>query len=87
MASETTILETATLAIPKSIVHRLEERARIHGKPVAAEAAELLSKALDEDEGEAKLMEEIGKDREEAAKQGVYITDDFIREAKNWGRE
>jgi len=75
------------LAIPKSIVHRLEERARIHGKPVATEAAELLSRALDEDEREANLLEEIRKDREEAAKQGVYITDELIREAKNWGRK
>jgi len=79
--------ETITLEVPKGTVHRIEERARVRGNSISAEAAELLLKVLDEEEHEAKLMEEVRKDREEAAKQGVYITDEFIREAKNWGRE
>jgi hypothetical protein len=36
---------------------------------------------------EAELLEEIGKDREAAAKKGVYLTDDVIRQAKEWGRK
>ena len=79
--------ETITLEVPKGTVHRIEKRALVRGKSIGDEAAELLLKVLDEEEREAKLMEEISKDREEAAKQGIYITDEFIREAKNWGRE
>lgn len=42
---------------------------------------------LEDEKREAELLEEIRKDREEMARQGVYLTDEFIQEAKRWGRE
>jgi cytochrome c-type biogenesis protein CcmH/NrfG len=65
----------------------IEARARAQNTTVTAQAVELLAKALAVDPREAELLAEIRREREEMAKAGVYITDESIAEAKNWGRE
>jgi hypothetical protein len=75
-----------TLALPKTLFLQIEERARTNGTSVDAEAAELLARALADDAREAELLAEIRNERQEMADRGVFITDDFINEAKNWGR-
>ncbi|HEX4794567.1 MAG TPA: hypothetical protein VH370_12280 [Humisphaera sp.] len=77
----------STLTVPEGLFKELEERARAHGITVDGEAAELLAKALDRDKRESQLMSEIRKEREELARRGVFLTDDVIQQARNWGRE
>jgi hypothetical protein len=77
----------STLTVPDALFHQIEERARASGKTVEVEAVELLAKALNEDLAEAELMAEIRKERDEMAARGVFLTNESIAEAKNWGRE
>jgi hypothetical protein len=76
-----------TLTVPEEIFQQIESRARAQGTTVDVQAADLLSKALAEDFREAELLAEIRLDREEMAKGSVFLTDESIAEAKNWGRQ
>lgn len=77
-----------SLNLPDELYERIEKLARIRGKPVGDVAAEFLVKGLAADEAaEEILMAEIRADREEMARRGVFLTEESIREAKNWGRE
>jgi len=77
----------STLTVPDDLFKELEERARARGISVDGEAAELLARALDRDKRESQLMSEIRKEREELARRGVFLTDEIIQQAKNWGRK
>src|SRR3954471_18797856 len=48
--------------------------------------AELPTMTPSDEAQEAKLLEEIKKARDEMARQGVYLTEEFIQRAKRWGR-
>ena len=74
-----------TLTLPDGVAQQLEERARVFGTTVELQAAELLSKALVDDE--AQLLHEIRAERESLARRGAKLTDDLIRDAKAWGRK
>ena len=79
-----------SLEIPNlsdEVYARIERQAHIAGRSVAEVAADLLARASDEEEKEAKLMGEIAAEREELARQGVYLTDEDIDAAIRWGRE
>jgi hypothetical protein len=76
-----------TVTVPHDLFHQIEERARAAGKSVDAQAAELLTKALADELRERQLLSEVRKEREAIAGRGVYLTDDSIRQAKEWGRE
>ena len=76
----------STLTVPENLLHMIEARARNQGTTVDVQVAELLAKALAEDAREAELLAEIRKEREEMANRGVFLTDDFINEAKRSGQ-
>jgi predicted transcriptional regulator len=76
-----------TLSLPDDLLKQIEERARERGRPVDMEAVQILRQFFEDDAREAQMMEEIRKDREEAARQGLFIDDEFINQAKRWGRE
>lgn len=78
-------LEIANL--PDEVYQHMEKLARVRGKTVGEVAADYIAKGFAAEEAaEAQLMAEIRAEREEMAKRGVFITEDDIREAKNWGR-
>ena len=47
----------------------------------------MLARNVADEQHEAALLEEIRKDREEMAKKGVYLTEEDIQSAIDWGRE
>ena len=74
--------------LPDDIYDQIERLARVRGTTVANVAADFLTKALTgADEAEARLMADIRADREQMAREGVWITDADIREGREWGRE
>jgi len=80
-------LNALNIQLSEQLLLEIQQQAVAHGMDVEAYAAQLLARAIAEDRREAHLMEEIRKDREQMARQGVYITDDFITQAKRWGRK
>jgi hypothetical protein len=78
-------LEIANL--PEEVYQHIEKLARVRGKAVGEVAADYIAKGLAAEEAaQAQVMAEIRTEREEMAKRGVYITEERVREAKNWGR-
>lgn len=74
--------------IPDELYEQIEKLARVKGCSVSALAADVLAKGMAGDEDrEAALMAEIRAEREALAKRGVWVTDEDIRSAKNWGRK
>jgi hypothetical protein len=77
----------ATITIPQALFELVQQRANSSGTTVDEEATKLLTRAIEREKSEAQLLSEIRMEREEMASRGVHITDDFIREARNWGRK
>ena len=73
--------------VPDDVYHAIERRARAAGRTPEKEAAEMLARNVADEQHEAALLEEIRKDREEMAKKGVYLTEEDIQSAIDWGRE
>jgi hypothetical protein len=73
--------------LPDEVYDVIENRARQTGRSPAEQAAEMLARSAAEELREATLMEEIRKDREEMARKGVYLTEEDIQSAIDWGRE
>jgi len=73
--------------IPDDVYRRIEQKAIADGVTVPQEVAKLLERAIAEDEEEARLMAEVRRERQALAAKGVYLTDDFLTEAKAWGRK
>ena len=78
---------TTTVTLSDAFFHEIGELARARGTTVEAQIAELLAKALAHDAREAELLAEIRKERDEMAQKGLFLTDDFIAQAKSWGRK
>jgi predicted transcriptional regulator len=73
--------------LPDEVYRRLEQLARVEGKPLSDVAARLLAKVLTPQIEEEQLLAEIRAEREVMAKRGVFITDDDIRRGRDWGRQ
>jgi predicted transcriptional regulator len=73
--------------LPDEVYRRLEQLARVEGKPLSDVAARLLAKVLTPQIEEEQLLAEIRAEREAMAKRGVFITDDDIRRGRDWGRQ
>ncbi len=80
-------LEIANL--PDGMYQRIEEQAAAHGTTVSQEAAELLAKALaDDDTRETELLAELAAGRAELKAKGIpSISETEIQDMKQWGRE
>ncbi len=81
----------ATLTIknvPKKLHQRLKESAAAHRRSLNSEVIarlerELMSRPVDSEE----FLREVQEARERiAAKTGIFVTDEDLKEAKNWGR-
>jgi plasmid stability protein len=66
----------------------IEERARLEGKTASDVAAELISTAFSGDRvSQTDLEAEIRAEREQMAREGFWLTDESLREAREWGRK
>jgi hypothetical protein len=75
------------LDLPDAVYEAIERRARAAGHAPAAEAVKLLSLGVEAELKEQVLLEEIRKDRDEMARRGIFLTDEDIQSAINWGRK
>lgn len=74
------------LDVRDEVFAKLEVAARRGRTTVSELAAQVLSKAVEDDEAiEAALMEEIRQGREEL--KHIFLTDEDIDAAKKWGRK
>jgi hypothetical protein len=74
--------------LPDETYELIEKLARVRGCSICELAADLLAKGLaGNPAAEAALLEQIRIEREEMARRGVWITDEDIRAAKNYGRK
>jgi len=65
----------------------IERRARAAGRSPAEEVAEVIAGNAAAEAREAALLEELRKDHEEQARAGIFLTDEDILSAVEWGRE
>ena len=77
----------ASLNVPEDLYRKLQEHARDIGHSPDEDAAQLLERALSSEAGEHALLEEIRRERDAMADQGVCLSDDALREGRNWGRK
>lgn len=75
------------LSLPDDVYYLIERRARVSGRSLADEAADMLSRSAAVEDREAKLLDDIRKERDEMARDGVFLTEDDILSAIEWGRE
>jgi hypothetical protein len=74
--------------IPESLYREMEKLARVRGTTLAEVATSILARGIGPDDAyEKQLTAEIAKEREEMAGRGVWVTNEDIQEAKNWGRK
>jgi hypothetical protein len=77
------------LQLPDELLHSIERRAAAQDITIQEQVVRDLSLAEKgpRDVDEKALLVLIRKEREEMAARGVYLTDELLREAKNWGRK
>jgi hypothetical protein len=75
------------LEVPDQLLADIERRAKVHGVTVAEQVVEDLSRIQAEKAGGAVVLDDIRVERESMARQGIRLTDDFLQEAKQWGRK
>ena len=74
--------------LSEELYQQIHKLARVRGKPIGEVAAKFVAQGVAADEeAEQKLLAETRAEREEMARRGVFLTDQDIHEAKNWGRE
>ena len=76
------------LRLPDELLAAIKRRAAEHGISVEEQVLRDLAAA----EGvngivNSQTIDDLRQDRERMAARGVHLTDDFLREAKNWGRD
>ncbi len=76
--------------IPDDVYAETERLARVRGVSVSEVATAVISNALVGETAsavEARLMAEVRAERDAMKAKGVFLTDEFLDEAKKWGRE
>ena len=73
--------------LPDEVYEVIERRARAAGHSPAVEAAEMLTRNIAAEEREEALLAAIRKDHEEMAAKGIFMTEEDIQAAIEWGRE
>ena len=73
--------------LPDEVYEVIERRARAAGRSPAAEAADMLVKNVAIGQKEEALLAAIRKDHAEMASRGIFINEDDIQSAIEWGRE
>jgi hypothetical protein len=75
--------------LPDELLLAIQRRAQARGVTVEEqivrdlEVAEVINGGSDEQA----LLAEIRRERQVMASKGVYLTEEFLRQAKKWGRE
>lgn len=77
----------ANLTVPDEVYDLIERRARATGRSAAEEAADMLARGAAAEQAEAELLDDIRRGHEEMARKGVFVTDEDILAAIEWGRE
>jgi hypothetical protein len=65
----------------------IERRARAAGRSPAEEIADVVARNAAAEAREAALLEQLRQDHEEQERAGIFLTDDDIISATEWGRE
>ena len=76
-----------SIELPDEVYAVIERRAEQTGRTPAQEAADMLARSAEAERKELELMEEIRQGREEMAKKGVFLLEEDIQSAIDWGRE
>ena len=85
--SENVMKSLEVIELPDDVYAVIERRARQTGRSPSQEAAEMLARTAAAEQAEAALMEEIRQGHEEMAKKGIFLSEDDIQSAIDWGRE
>ncbi len=78
--------------IPDELYERIKKSAASHRRSINGEVVSFLERMFPrlEDIGEyiseEELLKRIREHREEMARKGVFVTEEFLNKAKNWGR-
>ena len=73
--------------LPDDLFMQVEDRAREHQRSIAEEIATCVAKALEADDVETVLLTGIREERGQYARKGVFIADEDIKSALDWGRK
>jgi hypothetical protein len=74
--------------LPDDLMHSIERRAASSNIPIEEQVVRdlLLADREQVKPDENAVLAEIRRDREAMAAKGVFLTDDFLKKAKSWGR-
>ncbi len=75
------------IALSDELYDFIERRAGAAGRSPAEEVAEVIARNAAAAAKEASLLEELRKDHEEQARAGIFLSDEDILSAVEWGRE
>jgi plasmid stability protein len=79
--------ELAIHDVPDHLYTRIAERAKDRGRSVESLTLDILNAWLADEEREARIVAEAKANREELAQAGIFMTDEELDAAINWGRE
>ena len=76
------------LRLPDELLHAMERRAAAHGVSLEEQIVRDLQSAAkaDTNEGEAVSLGAIRRDRDAMAAKGIFLTDEVLKSAREWGR-
>lgn len=76
------------LEVPDDLLADIARRAKQRGVSIEQQVVTDLTIARAEQTvpAESALMDEIRRERDALARNGVHLTDDRLRDARNWGR-
>jgi hypothetical protein len=76
------------LQLPDELLAAIARRAKEQGISIEEQVVRDLTRAeCTSAEDEQTLLAEIRREREAMAARGVHLTEDFLKKAKNWGRD
>ena len=77
------------VSLPDELFAAIQRRAGENGITVEEQVVRDLALAEDANGhvADAALLDEIRRERESVAAKGVFLTEEFLRRAKSWGRE
>jgi hypothetical protein len=76
------------IELPDALLHSIERRAAEENTSVEELVVRELENAdLERQRSEDSLLSEIRESRKEMSSNGLFLTDDMLKIAKNWGRD
>ena len=75
------------LQLPDELLAAIKRRAAEHGVSVEEQVLRDLADAEGLRDWATPSIEELRRERQSMAARGIHLTEDILREAKNWGRD